>query len=331
MSRVRSFRRAFGIAVAMLVPLWLLQPLGCATGGSADSDSGLGTADYDGEPPADTGPRPDGTPPGFDSAPPPFDGGVDTGHGGDTGVMDSGGMDTSAMDSSKPHKDAGPKDTGAPDTGSCVTVTVSSSGATPTTCPATGAACGDMTSISGFTPTTTPPTAATTTSCTTAQITTIFNDCLNTKTYSESACTKIATTDSSCYDCIFASTEGDSTYGPLITSTDELLVFLNQAGCIDLLEPCNSACSNAYQSAFQCELAACEPNCPMTADSTTFQTCIEDVTTCNPGGCDTYYTEYSNCGALLTGAKHPASVCVGTSTSTFEDLFKAIVPVFCGP
>jgi hypothetical protein len=325
MSRVRSFRRAFGIAVAMLVPLWLLQPLGCATGGGADSDSGLGSGgDFDGEPPADTGPKSDGTPPGFDSAPPPFDGGVDTGHTIDTGIMDSGGMDTS-----KPHKDAGPKDTGPPDTGTCVTVAVSGTGGLAT-CTPTGSACGDIGTI-GTLPAWVAPSGLHQGLCTTAQVTTIFNDCLG-DAGTAAKCTAVQKADPKCYGCIFT-TEGAAAYGPVIETTNGGAVEINQGGCIDLLEPCNLACAEASQSIIGCENAACEPNCPTittSAEATEFIDCLSAADTCDPGGCDTYTTEATNCGALLTGATHPASVCIATSTDTFEDLFNAVVPVFCG-
>jgi len=323
MSRVRSFRRAFGIAVAMLVPLWLLQPLGCATGGSADSDSGLGTADYDGEPPADTGPRPDGTPPGFDSAPPPFDGGVDTGHAIDAGVMDSGGMDTS-----KPHKDAGPKDSGAPDTGSCVTVTVSSTGGSPVSCTPTGSTCGDIGTI-GTLPAWVPPTGLHQNFCTTAQMNDIYASCLA-PTATATACAMVQTTAAACYSCMFTP-QTASSYGPVIQTTTGVPQ-INQAGCVALLEPCNLSCAEALLGAFQCEGAACAANCsdPLTtSESFDYETCIDTAAGCDPQGCDSYVTR-SSCTVALTGVAHPASVCVMTSTSTFEAAYNAIGPLFCG-
>jgi hypothetical protein len=318
----------------VLFPLSLAASSSCASGGSeTGGEGGL----FEGGS-IDTGLHREGSP---DSKPPPLDGGpdsylvvdtgVDTGH--DSISTDSSSKDSGAGDTSKP-KDSGAKDTAPPDTGTCVAVTVSDAGGVPpTTCPATGTTCGSMTSIAGFTPTSIPPTPATTTSCTTAEITAIYDACLNQTTQSTAACTKIQTTDATCYGCIFTD-EGAASYGPVISSTNGGLVFLNQAGCIDLLEPCNDACAVAYQAAFQCENAACEGNCPTIttmAESQSYQYCVEDAGTCDPGGCDEYLTEFSNCGMLLTGASHPASVCAGTSASTFATLFKAIVPVFCGP
>ncbi len=324
----RSFRRVARVAAAALPLAFVLSAtsLGCATGTSeSDDDGGGSSGDFDGQPGMETGPRHEGG--GHDSGEP--DDGVDTGKGMDGG-MDSGVKDA-GHDGTKPPDDTGAKDAGH-DSGSCVAVTVSDAGAAPSACPATGVACGDLVSTSGFSPTWVPP-ATPTTSCTTAQIDTIYNDCLNPKTETTAKCTAIQTTDKTCYDCIFTA-EGASTYGPVVDSTNGGLVFVNQAGCIDLLEPCNLDCADAFQAALQCEDVACETNCPTittTAQDTAYEDCIDTAAVCDPNGCASYTDEANNCGALLTGAKHPASKCVATAKSTFATLFKAIVPVFCGP
>lgn len=332
MYQVRSLRHVAWASPLLLLPLAMALPFGCATGGNGDgADDGGGGDEF--VVPIDTGAK---DVKGVDTSFP------DTFEGVDTGKADGGGTDVHIImtmdgggDSSKP-MDSGAKDTGV-DTGPCTMITTTDAGGTPiTTCPPTGSACGDKVSLTGFKPTTVPPATPSTTACTSTAIADILADCFS--AYNATKCTDDQTTYATCYNCIVTD-EGATSYGPLIASTNGGLVFLNQAGCIDLLEPCNSGCAGAYQGGMQCELAACEGNCPAPLTSTTgtdFQDCVENpdgtsgVIACNPNGCDQFYGNYTTCGALLTGTKHPASVCVGTSSSTFETLFSAIVPVFCG-
>jgi hypothetical protein len=326
MSGARSFRRFAGAAAALL---GLAFPLGCATGGESEAfPDSSGGGSPDGNDGVETGGREGGT--ADRGNPPPFDGGVDTGKDTGAGGTDTGATD-SGVDTTRPPIDSG-HDAGhdaGRDTGSCVAVAVSDAGGAPTACPATGGACGDMVSLAGFSETWVPP-AAVQSVCTTTMIDDIYNDCLSAATGSAAKCTSISTTDSACFDCIFTP-EGASSYGPVIETTNNGLDVLNQAGCIEILEPCNMGCAEAWMGLFQCESAACEPNCPSVttyAQDVDFQTCFDDVETCNPRGCDGFATEASNCGGLLT-TTHPAHTCL--AGSTFEKNFKAVVPVFCGP
>jgi hypothetical protein len=329
MYQVRSLRHVAWASPLLLLPLAMALPFGCATGGNGDgADDGGGGDEF--VVPIDTGAK---DVKGVDTSFP------DTFEGVDTGKADGGGTDVHIImtmdgggDSSKP-MDSGAKDTGV-DTGPCTMITTTDAGGTPvSTCTAApiGTTCGDRVSLTGFTPTKVPAATPDTTACTSTALTDIYNDCFATGG-SATKCEADETTYASCYTCMVTD-ETATSYGPLIASKNGGLVFINQAGCIDLLEPCNSACAGAFQGATQCELAGCEGNCPSPLTSTTgtdFQDCVDTLIGCNPGGCDQFYGNYTTCGALLNGTDHPASVCVGTSSSTFEDLYNAIVPVFCG-
>jgi len=202
-----------------------------------------------------------------------------------------------------------------------------------TTCPTTPpGTCGPAT-LTGFTPTAPPPTGRAQNVCTSAQIQAIYDDCLT----GAGACPESDAGNAAlpCYDCIFTAST-DAAWGPVIVSPGTVSV--NLGGCVELLEPCNSACADAIEYDFQCEAAACSASCPVTVDAgslTAYDDCASAADACDPGGC----FQYEN-GAYSTGgcvdqivqapASHPASVCV-PSAGTFEASFLAISGVFCGP
>ncbi len=328
----RSFRRWGGIAAAMLVlPGLLVLPLSCATGGSDSFEEGGGFGES--SPPGhDSGHAADSQSDGFNY---PENFKIDTGAKDTSPPLDSTLMD-SGTDTKPPPKDTGVKDTSLPDTSSCVAVTVTA-GTPTTTCPAPVTGTCGMGDVSAFSPSWVPPSGYHLGLCTTTQITSIYTDCFGPLATS-TKCTKIMSTASACYGCL-VTMEGSSSYGPLI-STSGGIVSVNQGGCIDLLEPCNKPCAEAALGAFQCENAACETNCPVTSGTPypdggsefhSYEGCVDTSINCDPDGCSSYYTEATNCGMLLTGTSHPASICVATTTSTFKGLYDAIAPVFCGP
>jgi hypothetical protein len=362
--RARSFRRLLGwVALVALLGL----AAACASGGE-DGDvpesggalpdsaaSGDGMTLSDGSTGSDAGrdgPRL-GSDSGNDSG---LDAGLDaenksdsTSHegGADTGSVDSGTKDSAtedseAMDSgvidgshdSGPAdsgvKETAPPDTGPPDTGSsCVPVTLNDGANDGGACPAPVTMSCGMGDVAGFSPTWIPPSGYHQGLCTATEIDDIYDDCLASGATTAS-CDAEASAAPNCYDCVFSfESSSPSSYGPIIDTSNGVLE-INVAGCIALLEPCNSTCAEEVQGALECENAACETNCPVTGTITldSFDECEETAASCDPHGCDTFATE-ANCESELTGAAHPASVC--WNQPSFVDYYDSIVPLFCGP
>jgi hypothetical protein len=100
------------------------------------------------------------------------------------------------------------------------------------------------------------------------------------------------------------------------------------------MEPCNTKCAATFENDLECELAACETNCPVNtqAQETAYNTCATTADGCDPGGCYEY-ANGQNCASAITGSSHPGSVCFaneGDTEQAFEAQFLAIVPIFCG-
>jgi hypothetical protein len=162
--------------------------------------------------------------------------------------------------------------------------------------------------------------------CTTAQIQTIFNDCLGGGTCPEASAGSALF---GCFSCIFTS-ESAPSWGPTVLSADGV-ASANFGGCLTLLEPCNTACAATFENLVGCEQAACATNCPVTASAASFDafnTCADTVDDCDPGGCFAFFGG-TECASEVTGAAHPGSVCFA-SPGDFEGSFLAISAVFCG-
>jgi hypothetical protein len=108
------------------------------------------------------------------------------------------------------------------------------------------------------------------------------------------------------------------TWGPIVDYG--ATVSVNVAGCIELLDPANTACATSVQQADECEHEACDTACPALAD---FDSC---VAVADEGPCATY-AQGSACQAMEADGG-PASACV--AGATFGELFAAAAKVFCG-
>jgi hypothetical protein len=236
---------------------------------------------------------------------------------GDSATSEGGTMEGGTMEGGP--KESGTKDTSTPvDTGpppACTTVTVDMTTTGDSMCPApvTGS-CGAG-SIT-VTPTAHLPTAAKQGVCTAAEMQTLFNNCLNGGT---GACTQ-----DPCYKCIFTD-QAAAAWGPVVLSTDNLAQ-MNVGGCLQLLEPCNSACAATFEEDLECEQEACGTNCPITTSTTGYNNCAMSVDSCVPG-CASYYAG-TGCQGQITGAGHPGSVCF--ASTDFQTQYNTIVPLFCG-
>ena len=161
--------------------------------------------------------------------------------------------------------------------------------------------------------------------CTQALVDAFYANCLARSATDQTCAPFSATGDAehkACAACVL-SQESDPRYGPLVQHKGT--VSLNLSGCIEIRDAQNGlACAKAYQSAEDCDDAACVAKCPVTDDAsfTAYKACTQSAAS---GGCKAY-TQGITCAAGEADGG-PASVCF--SGQSFQDLYKSIVPVFC--
>jgi hypothetical protein len=201
-----------------------------------------------------------------------------------------------------------PHDSGSPEAGSCSPVDVTTF--SPSLVPAYPG---------------TPHSGA----CTTANITDLFNDCAG-SSGSAVACSSFMSTHAACVACALTSV-GGTTYGPTLSTGG--FAEVNVGTCITLSEPCNRDCGDAVLAQLECQFQACNPapggNCASATPAGDLA-CFAAALSC---GCSGFATVASACKEELQAAPddHPAaSLCVGSSTGTFQDNFVRIVDYFCG-
>jgi hypothetical protein len=127
-----------------------------------------------------------------------------------------------------------------------------------------------------------------------------------------------------CVACLV--TKSTSTqWGPIIDYGGGTLS-MNVAGCIELLDPQRASCAMAVQQADECPHQACDTACPVNPNDqesfTKWQSCQVYA---DQNECSTFEQAGQCEGSEDAG---PAAACVvGMS---FQDLYNAIAPVFCG-
>ena len=165
-------------------------------------------------------------------------------------------------------------------------------------------------------------------SCTQAQID-AYHDCLTNGQTNPAACTPFTGTSASaankaCASCILTDASSAS-YGPLIAHSGT--VELNVPGCIAVAtnDPQGTGCAGKYQAASGCRNASCAANCPVTDDASfTLEQQCESAAAA--GTCKTF-EDAAGCADALVEAGGAAAACL--NGQSFDDLFNAIVPIFC--
>ena len=244
---------------------------------------------------------------------------ADAGH--DAG---SASHDASSHVDSSGGRDGGAKDTGS---ASCTVVAVPTSTAGLGACAApVSGTCGPG-SLAGFVPEPVPPTGAAQGLCSPSQLQSLFNGCLG-PSATDATCTTAANAAMACYNCAFTD-QGAAEWGPLVMSLDGIAT-VNTGGCLELLEPCNSACAATFEEDLECEQAACASNCPVSdsASLMAYSNCANTIDDCAPNGCATYSVG-NVCSDNLIGAGHPGAVCF-QNAGDFEAQFLAVGAIFCG-
>jgi len=172
--------------------------------------------------------------------------------------------------------------------------------------------------VPGFTPRWVPPRTPRAT-CSAAQIKAFYDGC-----YSPNAtpgtCDAFGATNIPCYACL-TSTWTDGQYGPLVVAAPTY--YLNTAGCIALLDPCNLPCAKVLLGETACAIASCA-GCT-TPDGTIVDACHHDSLGCT---CGDLHAQAGNCADTLLANGSPAAGCL--AAVTFEVALERIGAIFCG-
>jgi hypothetical protein len=193
---------------------------------------------------------------------------------------------------------------------------------------------GDVTS---FTPSFHSPSGAHQAKCTFAQIDAFYTACLA-DTATKATCAPFGldggVVDHACAACL-VSKSSDPTLGPVVVYplSAGSAVEIDFAGCVALVDPSATPCAKAYQAGVECEHAACDTAC-RGDDSASFDQYEGCRGAANVGECSAY-TKAGQCVQALgdAGASDggdATSRCLFAGT-TFEELYRAIAPLFCGP
>jgi hypothetical protein len=130
-----------------------------------------------------------------------------------------------------------------------------------------------------------------------------------------------------CAECIETSVAA-ARYGPLVVDSRGV-AHPNVAGCFEVAGGLSLSCSRAIAAEAECEVAACEANCPaVTADALTtpasqagYDACVSAA---RNAGCQAFATAASNCTAAVQDAA--PSPC---AAATLADFYWQVVPLFC--
>jgi hypothetical protein len=145
----------------------------------------------------------------------------------------------------------------------------------------------------------------------------LYNACFGVNA-TVTSCAAFQTLNAACYACAVTPSTASS-YGPIIDYSS--FVETNLAGCAEVVEAGATTCAGPVQALAECQLAACETNCPVTDTATlnTFSACTDAA---DRGGCQAY-NEAASCFAVDAGA---LAIC---DSSDFRTFFLSVVPLFC--
>ena len=101
----------------------------------------------------------------------------------------------------------------------------------------------------------------------------------------------------------------------------------NVPGCIEVTEPPpeNTGCASAFQALSDCELAACQVNCPV-SDSASLVAREQCADAADATGCKSYSDAASSKCPSVRSDAGIASACMDTA---FKDFYDVVVPLFC--
>lgn len=111
--------------------------------------------------------------------------------------------------------------------------------------------------------------------------------------------------------------------GPILNFGE--FVGANVAGCIEITDPSHPSCPKAVQAQSDCEIAACQANCPVSSPTSLAarQNCATEA---DGAGCASFLMMAATCQAAEVDAGL-ASPCMNGG---FMEFYDAVVPLFCG-
>ncbi len=155
---------------------------------------------------------------------------------------------------------------------------------------------------------------------------TFYDDCLG-PNKSKASCSLFeqAAASAACASCVLTPFTA-MRLGPILDYGG--FVGGNVPGCIEVTEspPGNLMCASAVQALSDCELAACQANCPV-SDSASLAAREQCATMADATGCQSYSAAVSPaCSAVSPDGGALQTVCTDT---VFKDFYDAVVPLFC--
>jgi hypothetical protein len=176
--------------------------------------------------------------------------------------------------------------------------------------------------VSGWSPQWQPPVGPKTGACNSQQVADYYDDCLGPSS-TMPACNTWLAGNSDCHACLFTPL-GASAYGAIVSGT--LTTYLNVAGCIAAVEPCNLGCAEAFNAYFQCSIAACDSDCTTQASGVS---CESAALACS--ACEAFAVP-AQCIDAISGAEHPAyAACLQNYPSSYAAVLADVAAELCGP
>jgi hypothetical protein len=128
--------------------------------------------------------------------------------------------------------------------------------------------------------------------------------------------------NAACAACVLTPYDADS-LGPILNYGE--FVGGNVAGCIERTAPADTSCARAVQALTDCEVAACQANCPVT-DATSLAAREACASAADANGCSPYLAVAAACRS----SEADAGLAVPCTNVAFKDFYDAVVPYFCG-
>jgi hypothetical protein len=150
-----------------------------------------------------------------------------------------------------------------------------------------------------------------------------FDACLG-PNKSKEACSdyNAVPSNAACAACVLTPYNADR-LGPILDYGE--FVGGNVAGCIERTAPADLSCARAAQALTDCEVAACQANCPVT-DATSLAAREACSTEADANGCSSYLAIASACRST----EADAGLALPCTNVAFNDFYDAVVPYFCG-
>jgi hypothetical protein len=162
----------------------------------------------------------------------------------------------------------------------------------------------------------------------------IFDGCFGASA-TPAGCAYAVKNNDPCWRCIDTTVSGAAAYGPVLADGTGI-VRLNVAGCIELSDPSAIACAKALEAKAECDVDACEANCPVIRYSPAAGTQLTAYEACTAvaelGGCQNFAAAAATaCQGVDAGPRgcSPAGIPVQAGDGAFEPLYRTAVALFC--